>query len=106
MLLKHVLFLLILSILSSMILTGGSLLYTQTIEMIDFAATRYGFPYWWFEHVYVTFAGRTDIWRFETSNLVKDMVLFFLLSLGFWFIIPLSKQRMAPRTRMKIKRSS
>lgn len=37
--------------------------------------TKYGFPYWWLMHVSVTIAGVTDIWRFETSNLVKDMVL-------------------------------
>jgi len=93
MLSKYVLLLLILSLLSSVALTIGSLLYTEHINMVDFVATKYGFPYWWLMHIRVTIAGITDIWRFERTNLVKDMALFFLLSLGFWFVILLSKQR-------------
>jgi len=103
MLLKHVLVLLILSILSSMTLTLAGLLYIEEVYMIDFAATKYGFPYWWLIHIHVTFAGKTDIWRFETSNFIKDMILFFLLSLGFGILVLLSKQRMTLTTKMKRK---
>jgi len=102
MLLKYVLFLLILSLSlsSSVALTIVGLLHMEHVSMIDSVYTKYGFPYWWLMHVGVTIAGRADVWRLETSNLVKDMVLFFLLNLGFWsvIVILLSKQRMVLRT--------
>ena len=98
---KRVLVLLILSISSSMILTAGSLLHKQTVEMQDFVVDRYGFPYWWFEHVYVTFEGKTHYSHIEMSNLAKDIVLYLLVSLGIWFIILLSKQRRTQSTKMK-----
>jgi len=103
MLLKHVLLLLILSILSSMTLTVAGLLYVEHVNMVDSVYTKYGFPYWWLIHIGVTIAGVTDVWRFDTSNLVKDMVLFFLLSLGSWLLILLSKQRMTLTTKTKSK---
>jgi len=103
MLLKQVLLLLILSILSSMALTVAGLLYIEHVNMTDSVYTKYGFPYWWLIHVDVTFAGLTDIWHFETSNLVKDTALFFLLSLGFWSLILLSKQKMTLKTKKKSK---
>jgi len=102
--LKHVLLLLILSILSSMTLTVAGLLYIEHVNMIDSVYTKYGFPYWWVIHVDETIAGVTDIWRFETSNLAKDVALFFLLSLGFWFLILLSKQRTTQTTKTKSKK--
>ncbi len=102
--LKQVLLLLILSLLSSMTLTFGGLLYAEHVDMTDSVYTKYGFPYWWLVNFSVTIAGKTDIWHFETSNLVKDMVLFFLLSLGFWFVILLTKRRMTLRTKMKGKK--
>jgi len=86
-----------------MILTTAGLLYIEHVNMTDSVYTQYGFPYWWLIHVSVTFAGVTDIWHFETSNLVKDVVLFFLLSLGGWLLIFLSKQRMTPTTKTKSK---
>jgi len=95
---KYVLLLLILSLLSSMTLTAVGLLYIEHINMVDFVATKHGFPHWWLMHIRETFAGITDNWQFEKSNLVKNIALFFLLSLGFWFAILLSKQR-SPRTR-------
>ena len=94
MFLKRLVLLLILSILSSMALTVAGLLYVEHVNMTDSVYTNYGFPYWWLTHVGVTLAGPTDTWWFEKSNLVKDMILFFLLSLGFWFLILLSKERM------------
>ena len=91
MLYKRVLLIFFLSLLSSVVLTVIGLLYIEHINMADFAATRYGFPYWWLMHITVTIAGSTDIWRSETLNLVKDIVLFFLLSLGLWSVILLLK---------------
>jgi len=103
--LKYVLLLLILSfsLSSSIALTIIGLLHVEHVNMIDSVDTKYGFPYWWLMHVSETIAGRTDIWRLETSNLVKDMMLFFLLSLGFLcvIVILLSKQRMILRTKIK-----
>jgi len=84
-----------------MMLTVAGLLYIERVSIIDFAATKYGFPYWWLIHVYVTFAGKTDIWSFEASNFIKDMILFFLLSLGFGILILLLKQRLTLTTKMK-----
>jgi len=103
MLLKHVLLLLILSILSSMTLTVAGLLYVEHVNMVDSVYTKYGFPYWWLMHVGVTIAGVTDVWRFEASNLVKDAALFFLLSLGSWFLVLVSKERMTLATKTKSK---
>jgi len=101
--LKHVLLLLILSFLSSITLTTAGLLHVEGVNMLDFVASKYGFPYWWLIHVHVTIAGKTDIWCLETANLTKDIILFFLLSLGFWFLILFSKQRMTLRTKIKGK---
>jgi len=103
MLLKHVLFLFVLSILSSPILTVAGLLYVEHVSMTDSVYTKYGFPYWWLIHVSETFGGVTDIWSFEASNFVKDMMLFFLLSLGFGILVLLSKQRTTLATKMKSK---
>jgi hypothetical protein len=92
---KYAMLLLVLSLSlsSSIALTVVSLLYVRGIQMIDYSAVEYGFPYPCLTHIGVTIAGRTDIWRFEPSNLVKDVTLFFLLSFGLWSIILLSMQR-------------
>jgi len=105
---KYVLLLLVLSLsLSfSIALTVVGLLHVRGIQMIDYSAAEYGFPYSWLIHIGVTIAGRTDIWRFEPSNLVKDMMLFFLLSLGFWFLILLSIERMTLTAKTKSKKRS
>ena len=91
---KYALLLLVLSLSCSVALTVVGLLYVRGISMIDYSAVKYGFPYSWLTHIGVTIAGRTDIWRFEPSSMVKDMVLFFLLSLGFWFLVLFFKERM------------
>ena len=91
--LKHVLLLLILSILTSFALTALGLLYTEHVSITDSQYTKYGFPYWWIIHVTETFAGRTDIWQQDTSNLLKNIALFFTLSLGLGYLILLSTQR-------------
>jgi len=101
MLLKHVLLLLALSLLSNMTLTVAGLLYIEAVNMVDFVASRYGFPFWWLTHVTVTFAGATDLWHYEVSNLLKDIGLFFFFSLGFWGIVLLLKQRILTRTEIK-----
>jgi len=104
MLRKYVLLLLVLSLSlsSSIALTVVGLLYVRRIQMIDYSAAEFGFPYSWLIHIGVTIAGRTDIWRFEPSNLVKDMILFFLLSFGLWFLILLSIERMT-HTKREVK---
>jgi len=84
-----------------MILTVVGLLYIEAVNIVDFVASRYGFPFWWLMHVMVTFAGITDIWYYDVPNLLKDIVLFFFFSLGFWFVVLLLKQRMTTRTEIK-----
>jgi hypothetical protein len=95
---KRVLLMLVISALSSAVLAGASLLCEQKIAMQDYEAIRYGFPYSWLEHVTVNFAGMTDSWFLETSNLIKNMVLYFLLSLDFLlavFLVKYCRQRIA-----------
>jgi len=60
-LVKHVLLLLILSLLSCIGLTIGSLLYVQRIVMQDSDTVMYGFPLPWIKRILSTFAGPTDI---------------------------------------------
>ena len=100
--LKHVLLLLILSVLTSITLTALGLLYTEHVSITDSQYTKYGFPYWWIIHVTETIAGRTDIWQHETSNLLKNIALFFTLSLGLGYLILPSAQKtthnLSPRT--------
>jgi hypothetical protein len=66
--------------------------------MMDSVYIKYGFPYRWVTHVTLTFAGAADIWHYETLNLAKDVILFFLLSLGIGFLILLSRQRTTQTT--------
>ena len=98
---KHALLSLILAFLSCIVLTVGSLLYMQRVVMVDFEVVSYGFPFPCVERVLCTFAGRTDFLIFETSNLVKDIVLYLLPSLGFWFTILLLKQKRTFNTKVE-----
>jgi hypothetical protein len=90
---KSVLILLVLSILSSLILSVASLLYRETVQIVDYSAVRFGFPCHCIEHVLVTFAGPTNRWYFIGENLVMDVNLYFLLSLGLWSFIILPKNK-------------
>jgi len=65
---------------ASVLITVGSLLYRQVIESSDYRADRFGFPYYWIEHVTVTFSGRTDYWNISTSNLAINVALLFTVS--------------------------
>jgi len=89
---KRLLLLLSFSILASGILTMAGLLNYELIRYADFWADRFGFPYWWVEHVLVTFAGPMDYWHLEIVNLVKDIALYFLLSFGLSFAILIFRQ--------------
>ncbi len=99
MMIKSVLLLLVLSVLSSLILSAASLLYHETVQMTDFSAVRYGFPCYYVEHVLVNFAGPTNRWYFTGENLVTDVNLCFLLSLGLWFAILLIRNKRHMHTR-------
>ena len=79
---KRVASLLIAAAFVSALITVGCLLYRQVIEGTDYRADRFGFPYYWIEHVTVTFSGRTDHWNISTSNLVINVVLFFMVSIA------------------------
>jgi len=89
---RQFLLLLAISVLSTLILTAGGLTNREPIRHMDFVADRFGFPYWWVEHVSVTFAGVTDYWHFEITNLVKNIILFFLLTFGCGLAVLLLKQ--------------
>jgi hypothetical protein len=79
---KRIVLLLIAAGLVSVFIAVGGLLYRQAIRYADFGADRFGFPYYWIEHVKETFAGRADYWSIETSNLAMNIVLFFLVSIA------------------------
>jgi hypothetical protein len=81
------------SILSTLVLAVCGLLCQQRISMVDYEAVQYGFPYRWLEHVLVTFAGRADYFRVDTANLIRNIALYFVLSLSFCIGIFLVKQR-------------
>jgi len=79
---KRIVFLLVGAAFISVLITVGSLLYRQVIEGSDYRADRFGFPYYWIEHVTVTFSGRTDYWNISTSNLAMNVVLLFTFSIA------------------------
>jgi hypothetical protein len=89
---KRIILLLAFSILISLSLTIVGLLNYELIRYADFWADRFGFPYWWVEHVLETFAGPKDYWHLEVANLVKNIILYFLLSFGSGFAILVFKQ--------------
>jgi hypothetical protein len=90
---KRIVLLLIAASLVSVVIAVVSLLYRQAIRYADFEADRFGFPYYWIEHVKETFAGRADYWRIETSNLSMNIVLFFLVSIAVLFLRLVWKSR-------------
>jgi hypothetical protein len=79
---KRIAFLLIAATFASVFVTVGCLLYRQVIERSDYRVERFGFPYYWMEHVTVTFSGQTDYWTISTSNLVMNVVLFLLVGIA------------------------
>jgi hypothetical protein len=87
MIVKNVLILLVLSVSSSLILDAASLLFRETVQMADFSAVRYGFPYYYAEHVLVNFAGSTNRWVFLELNFILDTTMYFLLGLGLWSVV-------------------
>ena len=97
---KRVLALVVLAFLSGSILTTLGLLKFEAIRMADFSADRFGFPYWWVEHVTDTFAGPADYWHVEMPSLAENIALYFLLGLGFWFAIPVWRRRIAGRANV------
>lgn len=107
--LRHILLLLILSFPTSVALTALGLLHTEHVSITDSQYTKYGFPYWWIVHVTVTIAGPTDIWQHETSNLLRNIALFFTLSLGLGYLILLLTQRtthnISPQCRSSSQRT-
>jgi hypothetical protein len=84
---KNALILLVLAVSSSLILSAASLLYRETVQMVDFSAVRHGFPCYYVEHVLVNFAGPTSRWVFVELNFIVDTSMYFLLSLGLWSAI-------------------
>jgi hypothetical protein len=87
MMVRNVLLTLVLSVLTSLALTAASLLHQEGMQMIDYSAVRYGFPCYYLEHVTMTLVGITNRWFFIGQNLVLDIDLYFLLSLGLWSAI-------------------
>jgi hypothetical protein len=79
---RRIAFLLIAAALVGLLMTVGSLLCCQAIDYSDYRADRFGFPFYWIEHVTVTFSGRTDYWKISTSNLARNVVLIFAVSIA------------------------
>ena len=90
---KRIVFLLVAAAFVSVPITAGSLLYRQVIESSDYRVERFGFPYYWMEHVTVTFSGRTDYWTISTSNLVMNLVLFFMVGIAALCLILILKSK-------------
>jgi hypothetical protein len=57
---RKALLILVLSVLTSLALTGVSLLYQESVQMTDYSAVRYGFPCYYLEHITMTFIGITN----------------------------------------------
>jgi hypothetical protein len=76
---KRIVLLLVAVAFVSVLITIGSLLYRQPLRYADYEADRFGFPYYWIEHLTSTFAGRTDFWNIEILNFAVDFILFFLV---------------------------
>jgi hypothetical protein len=74
-------------------ITVGCLLYRQVIEGSDYRAERFGFPYYWMEHVTVAFSGRTDYWNISIANLVMNVVLFFMVGIAALCLILILKSK-------------
>jgi hypothetical protein len=90
---KTVLLLLVLSVLSSLVLSLASLLHQEVVQRKDYEAARFGFPCHYIEHISVTLAGPTNRWYFIGENLVTDVNLYFLISLGLWSAILLIRNK-------------
>lgn len=91
---KRIVILLIAAGLISVVIAVGSLLYRLAMNYADFEADRFGFPYYWIEHVKATFTGRADYWSIETSNLALNIALFFLVSIAVLFL-PISARNLS-----------
>ncbi len=79
--------------LTSLLITVGSLLFLQTVDYADFGADRFGFPYYWVEHVYVTFAGPADNWNVLKENFVVNVALFYAASFAVLCLALVLKSR-------------
>jgi hypothetical protein len=90
---KRIAFLLIAATFASVFITVGCLLYRQVIESSDYRVERFGFPYYWMEHVTVTFSGRTDYWNISIANLVMNVVLFFMVGIAALCLILILKSK-------------
>jgi hypothetical protein len=90
---KRIVFLLVAAAFVSVLITVGSLLYRQVIDGSDYRADRFGFPYYWIEHVTVTFSGRTDYWNISTANLAMNVVLLFTVSIAAMSLTLIFKSR-------------
>ena len=90
---KHAMLLLIFAALVSLIMTCGGLLVNESLRYADFETDRFGFPYYWIEHVLATFAGRADHWHIEIVNFGEDIALYFMVSLALLSLVLVFKRR-------------
>jgi hypothetical protein len=93
MMFKSVLLIFVLSALSSLVLSAVSLLHQEAVQMTDYSAARFGFPCYYIEYVSQTFSGPTSRWYFTGENLVTDVNLYFIISLGLWSAILLIRNK-------------
>ena len=93
---KQVFLILFAIVLTSGLITVGSLLFRQIIDYEDFRADRFGFPYYWVEHVLMNFAGPSDQWNINIENLVKNFTIYFITCfavLGLTFVRKLAGKK-------------
>jgi hypothetical protein len=79
---RHIVLLLTVAILASVLIAVVGLLYRQVTKYADFEAEKFGFPYYWVEHVKANFGGRTDYWNIEMPYLALNIAFFFVISLA------------------------
>jgi len=93
---KHIFLILFAAVLTSGLITVGSLLFRQIIDYEDFRADRFGFPYYWVEHVLMNFAGPTDKWNINIENLAKNFTIYFITCFAVFsltFVRKLARKR-------------
>ena len=75
---RRILLLILTAALVSGLITVASLLFCEVIDYADFRADRFGFPYYWIEHVLMNFAGPTNRWNINIENLSKNITTYFI----------------------------
>jgi len=75
------------------LVTVSGLLFCEVVDYADFRADRFGVPYYWIEHVSMTFAGSTNRWNIIIENLAKNIAAYFVACFAVLSLILVRKPK-------------